>query len=351
VTTTALILLVSGILIGTGISVIWRDVQRSRRSAFVFDRDAPVAADPDVEITISPTSAGGRLPDPETPRAPVPPRPESREPPSRTTISDPEELRQAARLQVEQQWAALQSVLAAGVDKVNAVLAPAHLSISTSGEPAWSYKNRGYGAYRRLLMGEDSVAWLRLELGTDGWLRASVKAHRDERAELNASAEAAADGLNAAVAGDLLSQCLKPAAAYAALQQRTASDSVEQASAQAWQGVDAIVTAALKASNGALKQAGARLIPHAPAAWEAELSRHRMTLSVEVNGNNVARMHIERLPQEMEVAVGVRDTQLVELGRRRRLPVQGMTIHALAELIASCAWPIIARSRESRRSA
>jgi hypothetical protein len=76
-----------------------------------------------------------------------------------------------------------------------------------------------------------------------------------------------------------------------------------------------------------------------------------MTLCVEVNGDDVARMHIERLPHEMEVAVGVREPQLIDLGRRRRIPVEGMTIHGLAELIASCAWPAIARFRETRRQA
>ena len=110
-----------------------------------------------------------------------------------------------------------------------------------------------------------------------------------------------------------------------------------------------MVAAALEATNGALAQAGARLIPLAPAAWEAELRRYRMTLSVEVNGDDVARMHIERHPHEMEVAVGVREPQLIDLGRRRRVPVEGMTIHALAELIASCAWPAIERFRETRR--
>ena len=45
----------------------------------------------------------------------------------------------------------------AGVDKVNAVLAPVRLSISASGEPSWSYKNRGYGAYRRVLLQGESV--------------------------------------------------------------------------------------------------------------------------------------------------------------------------------------------------
>ena len=68
-----------------------------------------------------------------------------------------------------------------------------------------------------------------------------------------------------------------------------------------------LVAAALKATNGALAQAGARLVPLGPGQVGDELRRHRMTLRVEVDGDDVARMHIERLPHEMEVAVGVRD--------------------------------------------
>jgi predicted methyltransferase MtxX (methanogen marker protein 4) len=67
-----------------------------------------------------------------------------------------------------------------------------------------------------------------------------------------------------------------------------------------------------------------------------------------VFNNDVARMHIERIGQEMEVAVGVADARLADLGRRERVPVQGMTTHMLAELIASCAWPTIARFRSAR---
>ena len=99
--------------------------------------------------------------------------------------------RQGARLALEQQWSALQPAIAAGVERTNALLAPVRLFIGPVGEPSWSYKNRGYGAYRRLLMGGESVAWLRLELFTDGQLRAGVKAHRDDRATVNASADAA----------------------------------------------------------------------------------------------------------------------------------------------------------------
>jgi len=59
-------------------------------------------------------------------------------------------------------------------------------------------------------------------------------------------------------------------------------------------------------------------------------------------------MQIERMPHEMEVAVGVRDTNMIDLGRRRRIPIQGMTIHSLAELITGCTWPVIARIRDVR---
>jgi hypothetical protein len=62
-------------------------------------------------------------------------------------------------------------------------------------------------------------------------------------------------------------------------------------------------------------------------------------------------MHIDRLAQEMEVAVGVPDTALAHLARRRRIAVEGMTTHLLAELIASCAWPSIEHQRGMRRPA
>lgn len=346
--TTVLILLVSGALIGAGLSIVWRDMQAKRRRAFVSKRDAPPAAgpDPDVEITISYDSEAAAARAKLAAAADEPaPAPAPRK--ARATTPDPDRPHRGAHDPLEQEWTTLQPTISAGVDKVNAVLAPVRLSLSPTGEPSWSYKNRGYGAYRRLLLGGDSVAWLRLELSADGRLHASVKAHKEDRAELNATAHVPIKGLNAASTGELLSQCLRPAATYAA-RQLVGRDRDEEASEQAWQTVDPLVAAALSATNGALAQTGARLVPLAPAAWEAELRRHRMTLAVEVNGDDVARMHIERHPHEMEVAVGVREPNLIELGRRRRVPVEGMTTHALAELIASCAWPTIARFREER---
>jgi hypothetical protein len=64
----------------------------------------------------------------------------------------------------------------------------------------------------------------------------------------------------------------------------------------------------------------------------------------------VARMLVERIGEEIEIAVGVADARLADLARRQRLAVKGMTTHALAELIASSAWPVIAHFRETQPS-
>ena len=116
-----------------------------------------------------------------------------------------------------------------------------------------------------LLQGE-SVAWLRLELSPDGRLHASVKAHKDERAEINAAADTPAKGLTPRAPAISSRNASRLAAGYA-VRQQPGRDGDEAASKQAWESIDAMVAAALKATNGALAQAGARLIPLAPAAF------------------------------------------------------------------------------------
>jgi hypothetical protein len=406
--TTALYLVLSGILIGAGIAIIWRDVRKKSRGSFILQRGALELADPEVEVTVAraadpefarraparsaatlassfmaargshearaaPGDGAQALAPPPVPhlvpslapplvpslaRSLAPPPVPSLAPPQVPSLAPPpasaaqiaqsgvDRSRQSARLALERQWSALQPAIAGAVARTNTLVAPLLLFIGPAGEPAWSYKNRGYGVHRRLLMAAESVAWLRLELLAEGRLRANVKAHRDDGAGLNASAEMAVAGVDSERVAALLRECLQPATAFAT---RHIEISEVEASKRAWESVNGMIAAALSATNGALAQAGARLIELAPATWENELRHHRMALSVEVNGDDVARMHIERLPHELEVAVGVREPQLAALGRRRRIPVDGMTIHALAELIASCAWPAIARFKETRR--
>ncbi len=325
-TTTALLLLLSAALIAAGVALVWRDVHRGRREPFLLRTNRPAAAstDPELEVTVAH-------------RAP--------EPVSRRPAGSPDPPPAATAPEAAPQWAPLQPVIAAAVDQVNAVLAAAGVEIGAAGEASWSI-NRRYGSYRRILLGGESVAWLRIEIDTGGQLQAAVKAHKDDLAAVNASAQVAAHGLSVAGASDLLSECLKPAASFA--MSAAAGGSTELwASETAWKAVDPVVIAALKAANGALAQAGARFVSIGAPAWLPDVQRHRLTVSVEVMDAEAARMHIERVGEDIEVAVGVPDARFAHLGRRERLPVAGLTTHAVAELIAGCAWPAIAHMREA----
>jgi hypothetical protein len=347
--TTGLILVLSGILIGAGFALVWRDIRRSRRQAFLSEHDTARVAEADVEITIArpakATQAAKSIA--SAIGASLLFGRKSGEAGASEAMPVLDDKAQEA---IVAEWSALQQPLEAGVDKINALLQQAQISIAAPGESAWSYKNRGYGTYRRILIGEESVAWLRLELAADGVLHARVKAHKDDRSEINASSQTQANAIDATRAGDLLAECLKPLAAYVAKTQGPANPP-NLASAKAWEEIDAVVAAALTATNGALSQAGARLVPLDTPAWHAEVNGHRLPLAVEVYGKDVARMHIDHRGTEVEVSVGVPDALFINLGRRRRIPVAGLATHPLAEVIADCAWPVISRSRDSRRSA
>ena len=322
--TKALLLLLSAALIAAGVFIVWRDGHRRRREAFLVRGDATVAH-PEVEVVVARSEPGQPLPRIAPVLLPGAGAGQAPEP--------------AAR------WAAVRPVLDAAVERVNGVLAGAGVTIGAPGEPRWSLMKRGFGVHRRLLVGGDSVAWLRLELDADGQIQASVKSHKDDLAPINASAGVAADGLDIARATELLSECLKLTAAYAV--RGTGGTNPEQwSSGMDWKAIDPLVAAALRAANGAFGEAGARFLPLGPPAWAADVQRHRLTVKIEVLGTDAARLHIERVAEEIEVAVGLADARLAALGRRERLPVVGLTTHALAELIASCAWPAIAHFRE-----
>jgi hypothetical protein len=334
-TTTALLLL-SAALIAAGFGLIWRDVHRGRREAFLVrgNRPAAASADPELEVTVAHRAS---------------------EPPARRAASLSASLQASAphpgsglpsATDAAPQWGRLQPVLARAVQQVNAVLAAAGVEIGAAGEPSWSI-NRRYGVYRRILLRGESVAWLRIEVDAASQLQASVKAHKDDLAAINADAQATARGLSVAGASDLLSECLKPAASFAMLAAAGGGNTEQWASETGWKAVEPIVVAALKAANGALAQAGARFIPAGTPAWVPDVRRHRLIVTIEVLDAQAARMLIERIGEEIEVAVGVPGARLAHLARRQRLRVAGLTTHALAELIAGSAWPAIAHVREA----
>jgi hypothetical protein len=325
--TKALLLLLSAALIAAGVFIVWRDGHRRRREAFLVRGDTTVAH-PEVEVVVARSGPGEPLPRIAPVRLPGASPGQGPEPAVR--------------------WAAVRPVLDAAVERVNGVLAGAGVTIGAPGEPRWSLMKRGFGVHRRLLVGGDSVAWLRLELDADGRIQASVKSHKDDLAPINARVGVAADGFDVARATELLSECLKLTAAYAVRGTGGAAstDPEQWSSGMDWKAIDPLVAAALRAANGAFGEAGARFLPLGPPAWAADVQRHRLTVRVEVLGTDAARLRIERVAEELEIAVGLADARLAALGRREHLPVAGLTTHALAETIASCAWPAIAHFRE-----
>jgi hypothetical protein len=337
---TTLLLFLSGVLIATGIGLIWRDVHKKRRAAFVMQRDSQgeTSAQADVEITIS-------RPGRKAAEAPA------RGAATRATVPAPAESLADVMLDsrtVTQRWEALQPAFADALRQVNLVLAAAGVEIGPPGQPSRGISG-GYGANYRLLIAGENAGSLRLQVTVHDQVHARVKSHGREAAAINASSSAPAQGLGSGRASDLLSEVLKPAAAFA-LGEPAAVDPEQRASGAAWQAVHPTVVSALDAAGGALSQAGSRFVTLEPPTWNAEARRHRMTIGIQVRQSEVARMHIERIASEMEVAVGLPDANLMQLGRRRRLAINGMTTHSLAELIASCAWPAISHFTEAQRA-
>ena len=244
---TTMLLLLSGVLIGAGVSLIWLDVYKRQRGTFVIARDRKAGSEAEPEITRSPVFPPGAEPALQARRGrgggsgigaggDAAPR---RCPP----VGDRPAMGHAAARDHRGSRAGQH-----GACRRRRRDRP-------PGEPSFSI-DKAYGAPRRILVGGESVGWLRLQCTPEGTLKAAVKAHKDELAEINAEASARAAGVNTVRASDLLSECLKPCAAYA---MRTGGGDAEQrASERAWKAVDTLVIGALE---GRQRRAGASRRP------------------------------------------------------------------------------------------
>lgn len=255
---------------------------------------------------------------------------------------------------VEQRWRDMMPVLAEAVETLNGTTSSVGVTIGAAGEPNWSFKNRGFGTYRRVLAGDQSLAWLRLELAPEGRLVCKVRAHKDDQAQVNSRVELPGATLSPKVAVDALARCLKSVTEYAAWHAPEPSgrdEPVPSSTGFSWDDVAFTAEAALQATNGALSQAGARLSVLANPAFEPSIDRDRWPLSIEVNGRTVALMHVDRVGELIEVSVGVADRNRLDLGRRQQVNIDDLTPHSLAELMASCAWPSIADAHQTSQRA
>ena len=240
---------------------------------------------------------------------------------------------------VEKRWPSLGAEIDAAAGELNTLLAAVDMQLGAAGEAGWSFKNRGYGAFRRVILGGRSVAWLRCELTHAGQLTFRTRAHSVEQALLNAGAAVPADGVKVRTILDGLSKALRPSAEYAAWI-KPKQNAEARAGSDAWSEVAAVATQALGIASMALREAGAELSEHAPASWDVTAGRQRWPLAVRVGGNLIGRVDVDLVRRALDVSVDNPDRG--DLARRRRVDTLGLTPHALAEAIAACAWPTVA---------
>jgi hypothetical protein len=252
---------------------------------------------------------------------------------------------------VEARWAHIEREIDQAVAHLNGTLMPVALELGKAGETGWSFKNRGFGSYRRIGIGGRSVGWLRAETNQEHQLICKVRAHAPDHALLNASAQIPAQRLDAELVLELLAKVLRPSADYAAWLAPKARAAADDGTVDAWSVLAPTAATAMTVAAGALKEAEATLTETAAPAWDPATGRHRWMLAVAVGQARVADIAIDLTKHGLEVGSRPIDTLKSDLGRRRRLDLKGLDAHALAEAIAASAWPAVAEALERAQPA
>jgi hypothetical protein len=252
---------------------------------------------------------------------------------------------------VEARWAHIEREIDQAVAQLNNALKPVGLELGKAGEIGWSFKNRGFGSYRRIGIGGRSIGWLRAETNQEHQLICKVRAHATDHALLNASAQIPAQRLDATLVLDLIAKVLHPSANYAAWLAPKARAASADGTDDAWSAIAPVAASAYAVAAGALKEADASLAEIAAPAWDPATGRHRWALAVAVGQSRVVDIMVDLSKHGLEVASRPLDQTKSDLGRRRRLDLPGLDAHALAEAIAASAWPAVAEALERAQPA
>ena len=360
-----MVVLMSAGLIALGVGLLARDILASRTTA---PKRASVVKSSG-KAKSSPLSRLVQATLPDSPASESSPRPrvdaQSMNIEMAPTTSTPGAPRLPA---LEKQWVRLRPEIEAAINSVNQKSAPLSLSIGNPGEASWSLHNQGFGDYRRVLLDRDSVAWLRLEVGADQRITARLRAHEAENATINRDSIAPARR----TAGQLtqtLNECLTAVFEYAVWRHSNNIKNEARADPTPSQTAPAappsapiappappaaapfaapsaspaamLVDAAVMLVNRAFTEVGAQLLPtDAPRGPIVTLADR--ALSINVAGRSVGLLLIEPRADRIDISVGVSDLAHVQAARRHAQPMAGLTVHALAEAIATNAWPAIA---------
>ena len=253
---------------------------------------------------------------------------------------------------LEAQWPRLAPEIDAAAATVNAQVAPLGLAIGAPGAASWSLKNQGYGDHRRVMIGTDSIGWLRLELDAQMGVTAKFKAHDPQHASINRISIAPRQRSEGQLARTVMDS-LSTAAQYAnwrlanspltALHDPpTVTVAAPLPPAVIEASTAALADDAIALVNSAFHEAGARLMPLRANQWPGTAGREARVLAIDANGALAGTMLVDPLSDRIEIAVTAGRSATANAAQRQSLPIAGLSVHGLAEAVATSAWPAIA---------
>lgn len=131
---------------------------------------------------------------------------------------------------------------------------------------------------------------------------------------------------------------------------RDAADAMQEAESLAlFQSLEASLASALRAVNGAFAQVDARLGPGGQPTWDDDEGCHAMELPIARADILVGLLKLSRTREELEIASIATDRSGGELSRTRRLAPHQLNVQSIAESMAACAWPAVARHQDRAR--
>jgi hypothetical protein len=243
----------------------------------------------------------------------------------------------------ERRWGQLAPMLARAVRDVNDVLEPAGLSIGPAGEASWSFKNRGFGEFRRVRLEGASTAWLRHEVTTEGRLEVTLRMHDDVRSYLDDRALMDAADVTLTNAADVIAAVLVRLAEYAARSRPRRMLEAEEVK-RVWDAHASDIAGAIETANRRLAVLKGRLEATGPPRFDPENRRYRLSLALTAGGVPYGSVAIScgtgDITSKLEPPVGV----VPEFAAEATLAVGDVSAGGLGTQLVETTTPLLAHA-------
>jgi len=250
----------------------------------------------------------------------------------------PEAVRNA---HAEVRWRQMATMLDRAVITVNEVLAAADVAIGPAGEPGWSFKNRGFGTFRRVRVAGASTAWLRLEIMSDGQIEATLRAHDEVRSFLNQRDRLDAAAATDQSAADLVASVFARVAEYSGRNIPQRQNAEEQAR-QDWEAIADLIAGAIGLASAAIAASRGRIVQAGAPTWDPDHRRFYIMAPVLADELPLGQLGLARGAAEIDCVLIARPGLPHEATRRALVPTSGLTVEILAQNITDCIVPALA---------